>query len=312
MAMISYSLIASKVFDMTNRFEHPPHDVDFLDYQLQQWHHNLPDSLAFHPSDNWSTDDQSQKGQLHARLILYFRKNYMRMLLLRSALRDAASIHDNPSRAHLVVDIARDTIKNLCRLKNETTIYTSSGQVVFNGILTSALAVLFLAVLHAPNKFSYLVRDEFYQALDIVKGFGASSNNARRVWHTLKSLREVAPKLGLNYRPSKTNGSEDPHSSAALAMAGLAGHPVESFSAYSLPQDSQSPGSSLLDLQRMTNEMTWWFETVQKSGDEDTTMSAAPNRFSQSPNTGMASYHQGMSGMLGHEEEFSRIMNGLM
>jgi len=60
-------------------------------------------------------------------------------------------------------------------------------------------------------------------ALDLVKGFSNKSFVSKRLWKTIKGLKEVGPKLGLS---PDMNGSEDPHSSAALAMADLAGHEI--------------------------------------------------------------------------------------
>lgn len=55
-------------------------------------------------------------------------------------------------------------------------------------------------------------------ALDLVKDLSAKSWVSQRLWRTIKSLKDVAPRFGLN-------PDEDPHSSAALGMIGLArGH----------------------------------------------------------------------------------------
>lgn len=61
-------------------------------------------------------------------------------------------------------------------------------------------------------------------ALDLVKGFSNKSWISKRLWRTIKGLKEIGPKLGL-VSDVRTE-EEDPHSSAALAMAGLAGHEI--------------------------------------------------------------------------------------
>jgi hypothetical protein len=94
-----------------------------------------------------------------------------------------------------------------------------------NYFLTSALAVLFLAVAHAPAEFNTQVRDEFHMALDLVRGLSTTSYVSKRLWKTIKMLKEVGPRLGLNININ--NEPSDAHSSAAVAMAGLAGHQVD-------------------------------------------------------------------------------------
>jgi hypothetical protein len=95
----------------------------------------------------------------------------------------------------------------------------------------SALAVLFLAVAHAPADFNRQVRDEFYMALDLVKGFSTKSYISKRLWNTIRGLKEVGPRLGLPSRPLNMD-TNDAHSTAAVAMAGLAGHPVDELAIF--------------------------------------------------------------------------------
>jgi hypothetical protein len=65
-------------------------------------------------------------------------------------------------------------------------------------------------------------------ALDLVKGFSTKSWVTRRLWKTIKGLKKVGPKLGLVTESERNqNLQDDPHSSAALAMAGLAGHEIQ-------------------------------------------------------------------------------------
>jgi hypothetical protein len=147
----------------------------------------------------------------------------MRILIYRPVLHSASSIQEHPSYASTVVELAKDTIRALTHLNQTSDIYRCQ-QVCFNYFLTSAIAVLFLASCHAPVHFSSLCRDEFYMALDLVKGFSNKSWVSKRLWKTIKGLKEVGPKLGL-----APDDNVDPHSSAALAMAGLAGHEISNL-----------------------------------------------------------------------------------
>lgn len=102
-------------------------------------------------------------------------------------------------------------------------------------------------------------------ALDLVKGFSNKSFVSKRLWRTIKGLKEVGPKLGLS-QDSNNLGPEDPHSSAALAMAGLAGHEISGLGG-AFAQDgnlngmSGGNGNSPNGFQ-MSHEMTNLFEAA--------------------------------------------------
>lgn len=119
-------------------------------------------------------------------------------------------------QAQRVVDLAKDTIRYLTHLNNATNLYRKF-QVFYHHFLSSALAVLFLASVHAPVRFSTTCREEFYMALDMVKDLSAKSWVSKRLWKAISSLKEVAPRIGLRQNPD-----DDPHNTAALTMAGLA------------------------------------------------------------------------------------------
>jgi hypothetical protein len=129
-------------------------------------------------------------------------------------LYSATSIMSNPVQAQRVVDLARDTIQYLHHLNSTTNLYRKV-QVFYHQFLTSAISVLFLASVHAPVRFSAVCREEFYLALELVKGLSAKSWVSQRLWRTIRSLKDVAPRFGLN-------PDDDAHSSAALGMIGLA------------------------------------------------------------------------------------------
>lgn len=156
----------------------------------------------------------------------------MRILIYRPVLHTATSIAENLESAKTVVKVAKDTIRTLTYVNQTSDIYKAQ-QTMFNYFLISALAVLFLAVAHAPADFSGECRDEFYLALDLVRSFSSDSYVAKRLWRTIKMLKEVGPRLGLNIR----NEASDAHSSAAVAMAGLAGHQVDEMAIFSNGQN---------------------------------------------------------------------------
>jgi hypothetical protein len=123
----------------------------------------------------------------------------------------------NPIQAQRAVDLAKDTIRYLSHLNSTTNLYRRN-QIFYHQFLSSAIAVLFLASVHAPVRFSVVCREEFYIALELVKDLSAKSWGSQRLWRTIKSLKDVAPRFGLN-------PDDDLHSNAALGMMGLArGH----------------------------------------------------------------------------------------
>lgn len=124
---------------------------------------------------------------------------------------------ENPAHAQKVVELAKSTIQFLTNLNNSTDLYRRV-QVFYHQFLASAIAVVFLASVHAPVRFSAVCREEFYMGLELVRDLSAKSWVSKRLWRTIKSLKDVAPRFGLN-------PDDDAHSSAALGMIGLArGH----------------------------------------------------------------------------------------
>lgn len=315
-AMIAYSRISSQVWRSTTKFEGPGSEINkdgigYLDFQILQWHNNIPESLRFRQVDNAMDTNPTSRGQRRLQVILILRTNQMRVLIYRPVLHSATNIMENRGYAQTVVDVAKDTIRVLTRLNETTDIYRTQ-QVCFNYFLISALAVLFLAVAHAPVEFSRQVRDEFYMALDLIKGFSAKSYISKRLWKMIKGLKEVGPKLGVISRQALTD-PDDAHSSAAVAMAGLAGHQVDRVAAFTSTQQPSSLGSSPLDGQQMKDELTNLFEAAGGYGNNlfasnqalDGVNGFVGSQGEMVPATG------GISGVYGNEGEFSRIMEYL-
>ena len=247
-AMIAHFAIASKVWHSMGSDPSKPtisrEEIGYLDYQVQIWHRQLPDDLRYDRTSGLAHSGNSissvTPGQHRRQIILYLRANGMRILIYRPVLHSVASIMNNRNQAQTVVDVAKDTISVLTMINQTTQMYRTS-QVLFNAFLTSALAVLFLAASHAPAMFAEQVREEFYLALDLVRGFSRGSWVSKRLWKTIRVLKEVGPKLGLVMQGRDVadrgdvhtvshfarNTREDPSRSAAVAMAGLAGHNVD-------------------------------------------------------------------------------------
>lgn len=281
-AMIQYCTIGAKVWrsvvSSTSASTSAPintEDMGYLDYQVIQWHRNIPVQLRFeHPSQTGRLTTPigpppSRAGH-RLRILLYLRANQMRILIYRPVLHSATSIMQHRDHAQTVVDVAKDSIRVLTHINQTSDLYRTQ-QVLFNAFLTSALAVLFLAVAHTPAEFGESVREEFYMALELVRGFSKGSWVSKRLWKTVRVLKEVGPKLGLASKENEPNegqgqqlpGELDPNRSAAVTMAGLAGHNVDEMALFqSDPTAWSAATGNSSSPEGMANDLTSLFEAA--------------------------------------------------
>jgi hypothetical protein len=297
-AMIGYSNIGSKVWRSIGTADASQNnvnkeDISFLDFQILNWHRTIPEVLKYVHPESGRDVEPPPRGTHRLQVALYLRANQMRILIYRPVLHSATCIMENLESAHTVVKVAKDTIRILTYVNQTSDIYRTQ-QTLFNYFLISALAVLFLAVAHAPAEFSTQCRDEFYMALDLVRGLSSNSYVSKRLWKTIRMLKEVGPRLGLNVRSVDT---ADPHSSAALGLAGLAGHQVDELSIF-----NGRNGHPLDTPQGMVSDLTSLFEAAGGySG-------AVQNNYALST----AELANGeLASAYGQEEELSRIMRDL-
>lgn len=302
--MVTYSNIGSKVWtSVANADGAPNHlkkeDIGYLDYQILQWHRSIPEALKYAHPESGRKPEAASRGMHRLRVALYLRANQMRILIYRPVLHTATSIVEHMEYAQTVVSVAKDTIRILTHTNQTSDIYQTQ-QVMFNYFLISALAVILLAVSHAPAQFSSQCRDEFYMALDLVRGLSANSYVSKRLWKTIRVLKEVGPKLGLNVRNS-TADTADAHSTAAVAMAGLAGHAVDEMAIFSNGRNGHPIGNSPSS---MANDLTNLFEAAGSFSN------VMHNGFSLSSGE-VVTHGEVLPSVFGHEDELSRIMRDL-
>lgn len=281
--MVAYSTIGSKVWQtVVNVDSESPaskssrEQMSYVDYKIKQWYEDLPLNLKYvhpqsdeaakqrvlHPNDPEAINANGGRAMHRLRIVLYLRLNQMRILIFRPVLNSATSIaaNENGATAQTVVDIAKDTIIVLTHVNQTSNIYRAQ-QMQFNYFLVSALAVLFLAVSHAPAKFSANCRDEFYMALDLVRGLSSTSVVSKRLWTTIKGLKQIGPKLGLYARNAESNDANqysqspeqsrsqpnhrDTQNSAAMAMARLAGHSIDENAFFAAHQQGGQYGNGI-------------------------------------------------------------------
>ncbi|KAF9889299.1 hypothetical protein FE257_007408 [Aspergillus nanangensis] len=261
--MIRYSRIAAKVWKFISAFnntnEIKKDEMNYLDWQVLRWVAATPDPLCFDQRPVDKPREEEPRGIRRLRSLLYLRANQLRMLICRPVLHSAAHMARYPSESQTVVDIAKDTIRYITRL-NETSDIYSLQQVTFNWFLVSALAVLFLAVVQTPGQFSSTCKEEFYMALELVKGFSTRSYISRRLWKSIKSLRKLAPQLGLQ-------GHRHPEEPARENAVGVMGENAVAGSV-DHTQSASTHSHTPLDGAEMTRELMEWFEAVGNLEDQ--------------------------------------------
>lgn len=293
-------------------------EIGFLDYQVIQWYQNLPDRIQSNGQDLTRENEGAGRGLRRLRVLMYMRRNQARISIYRPILHSATSIMENRHYAQNVVDVAKDTINTLTSVNQNSDIYKTQ-QVLYNYFLVQALAVLFLAVAHAPAVFCSQTRSEFYSAIEIVKGFSTKSHVSKRLWRTVRGLKEMGDKIGLLARGggNMLDAEQDPHSDAAVAMAGLAGHKVD-FPGFSNPQRPNGHGNgnghandelgvSPDDALQITNELSSLFELAGGYGGT----TPGPETYNFMGQHEDAGFSEGFNGAFGNEPELTRIINEL-
>ncbi|KAJ5765103.1 hypothetical protein N7520_004662 [Penicillium odoratum] len=263
--MIRYSRIAAKVWKFISAFnntnEIKKDEMNYLDWQVLSWARNIPDSLRLDRSSTPESESavEDPRSLRRLRALLYLRANQLRMLIHRPVLHTAAHIVRYPSESETVVKIAKDTIRFITHLNETSDIYQLQ-QVTFNWFLVSALAVLFLAVSQAPTQFSGSCKEEFYFALELVKGFSTKSYISRRLWKSIRSLRKLGPQLGLGGQRSRPD--ESPVDKDVVPRI------LDAENSPAPPPGSSVNSQTPLDGAQMTQELMQWFEAVGNIEDQ--------------------------------------------
>lgn len=231
-SMVSYGKISSKVWSHVAGFPKAStantEQVNYLDFQVQRWRESLPPSLQLATAESSATPGSSDplpQSLQRLQVLLYLRANHLLILIHRHNILSPASIAQNPSGAHLVTSIARDTIRLLISMREQSTIYETQ-QSSYNYFLVSALAAVFLAVCHDAKGFGAECRESFFGALGLLRDLSACGWSARRLWRSLGGLRRVAGRLGLTPK----EGDEDDDGVAATASSRARGRTRTSHS----------------------------------------------------------------------------------
>ena len=237
-----YNKIATKVWYNNVGFEigqgYKRDEIDYLDYQIIEWYRQLPQSMQFNNKDLMSEMSANQ-GTKRFRFIMHLRRNQARLSLYRPIFHSATSIMDNRQYAQTAVDVAKDTIHTISSVNQCSDLYRTQ-QILYNYFLVQALAVVFLAVSHAPAEFVRQTREEFVAAIELVRTFNTKSHIARRLWRTIKGLKEMGDKIGLMARvhhndTANATAVDQVQADAAATMTSVSGQHANGMNGFSEP-----------------------------------------------------------------------------
>ncbi|KAL2814154.1 hypothetical protein BJX63DRAFT_431557 [Aspergillus granulosus] len=202
--MITYARLSSKIWSLVMGWRSRPKSAtadycSYLDFQVQQWIQSIPAELRFDPNppagDTADPSPAEKNKNTTLQVLLALQANQLRILVYRQNLLGAESIESNPPGASVAVETAKSTVHMLDYFSRVSDIYFNRPEP-FNYFLLSALAALFLAVLHAPTRFREACRGEFYAAVDLVRRSSTRVNMSRRLRKIIRSLKLV--RLGMD------------------------------------------------------------------------------------------------------------------
>ncbi|OOF94175.1 hypothetical protein ASPCADRAFT_149408 [Aspergillus carbonarius ITEM 5010] len=208
--MISYARLSSKIWGLVVGWRTRPRAATadycaYLDFQVQQWIQSIPPELRFDPSQRSSIGSNPQAdSMMMLQVLLALQANQLRILVYRQYLFSTESIEESVPSASIAVETAKSTVHMLDFFSRVSDIYFQRPEP-FNYFLISALAALFLAVLHSPSRFSQVCRPEFYKAVDMVRRSSTRARTSRRLQKIIRSLKLIRLNLG-----SKSPGQTHP------------------------------------------------------------------------------------------------------
>ncbi|KAJ5561243.1 hypothetical protein N7461_000004 [Penicillium sp. DV-2018c] len=193
--MISHARLSAKIWGLVvgwpTRSQAVTADIcAYLDAQVQQWIHSIPPELRFDPTWRSPAGPEHTDRAMMLQVLLALQANQLRILVYRQNLLSDERIADNIAGASIAVETAKSTVHMLDYFSRVSNIYFQRPEP-FNYFLLSALAALFLAVLHAPARFSHSCRPEFYTAVDMVRRSATRARTSRRLQKIIRGLKRI-------------------------------------------------------------------------------------------------------------------------
>ncbi|CAG7921185.1 unnamed protein product [Penicillium olsonii] len=193
--MISHARLSTKIWGLVVGWQSrsqaaTSESCAYLDAQVQHWIQSIPSELRFDPTWRSPAGSEHTDRAMMLQVLLALQANQLRILVYRQNLLSSERIMDNITGASIAVETAKSTIHMLEYYSQISSIYFQRPEP-FNYFLLSALAALFLAVLHAPAHFSRACRPEFYTAVDMVRRSATRARTSRRLQKVIRGLKRI-------------------------------------------------------------------------------------------------------------------------
>lgn len=304
MAMVEYSLWASKVWHPANSYDDSsqqlePEYIALSDYRIMEWFISLTPSMTFDAEMGNEELEQVERGELYRQIELRMKISQLRLYLYRPILQSARKAEEHQQLAQKAVQIALEMIRIISRVSQHSMV-VHTHPVSFYHFIVSAISTLLLAVCHRPGEFGKQVREDFKASLEFVNGFSTNSAVSHRLWKGVRTMSTAGSSLSSKARQA-LSAANDPHSTAAVAMAGLAGHRVDEMAVF------DSSKGAMGDVPRsgpqIAAELLKLFEAACECG----------NSSEETSTTGVSNGVGGMTlgSMYGGDQEVARLMRDL-
>ena len=219
--MISYARLSTKIWGLVVGWQNRSREAisegcAYLDAQVQEWVRSIPRELRFDPYWRSPAGSEQTDRAMMLQVLLALQANQLRILVYRQNLLTSERIADDVAGASTAVETAKSTVHMLDYFSRVSDIYFQRPEP-FNYFLISALAALFLAVLHAPARFSHACRPEFYTAVDMVRRSATRARSSRRLQKIIRSLKRIQ----LNVRWQSHQGRRSPFDNSRASHAAI-------------------------------------------------------------------------------------------
>lgn len=166
--MVAYAQLESRVWKLTTKITAKVNSekLSFLYFRVQQWYRSLMPQYQLQPTEVNMLHGHT-RSENRIRLLFYFNVNQLQFFIFRQELLNSRAMNEDLPNARFAVEAAKDNIRLLQKVSQMADFY-STQQAPYNHFLVSALAVLFLAVCHAPYQFKNACREEFIVALELI------------------------------------------------------------------------------------------------------------------------------------------------
>jgi hypothetical protein len=228
---------------------------------VQQWYLGLKPQYQLRPAEVNMLQGHT-RSENRIRLLFYFSVNQLQLFIFRHELMNCRAMNEELPNARLAVEAAKDNIRLLRRV-SQTTDFYSAQQAPFNHFLVSALAVLFLAVCHAPYQFNNTCREEFVVALELIQGFSSESQVGKRLWKRVQHLKDIGLSLGLLPDKAPIGGAQNGTLASSIFASTEQDQHVEMRQSPVLSLTGPFPEDETIDPFQLTSDLTTMFDTMQ-------------------------------------------------